>query len=583
MYNSYFGFLESPFENTLDQKFLFLSDDHREVLAALLYFIKEEKGFAIFCGDVGTGKTMLINAFLDKMPKSVQPIIISNPRVLFAELLHYLAKTLQVKATDKTTLELADEVKQALMAARQSGIVHLLIVDEAHLLSDDSLEDIRLLSNLETQEQKLLQILLVGQYELSFKLDRPEMRQLRQRINISRFLSPLDAVETIHYLNHRLAKVGADFDSCFEPHCRRLIFKMTDGVPRRINQLCDSALLICLNEGLKKVNRRILKKAEDALLTDRLLTPKSSQRKAAPANRKRRKILLPAVGGLALLLAGGFLAQNGLWGKKLPFLPGPQPTAGARAPGQAKADSGKVSPESGSGPADSGISAKNVPAGTIPDAHAEKSTAESSVSAKIRGYAPQIPPAVAAGPETAATPIFLAPGYLPTASPGPDKLAFFVPTAAQTVVAKGDNLEKVATRWYPGNVDLGMEAIVLANLKNSKRNLFRPGQRLLLPKLNSARRIIQLRDLLFYTPYGSYRSFDMARQTMVRLHQKQVRYLVVNSNGSDGAINRRIFLGGYEQAGDLEWALKLLEPTPGSQAAMAGPAAGKAGKNPQPR
>jgi type II secretory pathway predicted ATPase ExeA len=570
MYNSYFGFLESPFENTLDQKFLFLSDDHREVLAALLYFIKEEKGFAIFCGDVGTGKTMLINAFLDKMPKSVQPIIISNPRVLFAELLHYLAKTLQVKATDKTTLELADEVKQALMAARQSGIVHLLIVDEAHLLSDDSLEDIRLLSNLETQEQKLLQILLVGQYELSFKLDRPEMRQLRQRINISRFLSPLDAVETIHYLNHRLAKVGADFDSCFEPHCRRLIFKMTDGVPRRINQLCDSALLICLNEGLKKVNRRILKKAEDALLTDRLLTPKSSQRKAAPANRKRRKILLPAVGGLALLLAGGFLAQNGLWGKKLPFLPGPQPTAVARAPGQAKADSGKVSPEPGSGPADSGISAKNVPAGTIPDAHAEKSTAESSVSAKIRGYAPQIPPAVAAGPETAATPIFLAPGYLPTASPGPDKLAFFVPTAAQTVVAKGDNLEKVATRWYPGNVDLGMEAIVLANLKNSKRNLFRPGQRLLLPKLNSARRIIQLRDLLFYAPYVNYRSFDMVQQTMARLHQKKVRYVVVNSTGSDGAITRRIFLGGYELAGDLEWALKLLEPTPGSREAKAG-------------
>ena len=562
MYNSFFGFLESPFENTLDQKFLFLSDDHREVLAALLYFIKEEKGFAIVCGDVGTGKTMLINAFLAKLPPAVQPIIISNPKVMYAELLKYLAKTLEVKVINKTMLELADEVKEALIAARQRGIVYLLIVDEAHLLSGASLEDIRLLSNIETQEQKLLQILLVGQYELSYKLDRQEMRQLRQRINISRFLSPLHPAETIQYLDHRLTKVGADFDSCFEPHCRSLIFKMTDGVPRRINQLCDSALLICLNEGLKKVNRRTLKKAEEALLTDRLFTPKLRQKKTSPAKGKRGKIWLPAVGGLSLLLAAGFFAQSGLWGKKLPFLPGPQATAVAQAPGQAQADSGKVSPESGSGPAASGTAAENVPAGAIPAGRPEKSAAEPSVLAKVRGHAPQVPPTVTVGPETAAAPVFPA--------PGPDKLAFFIPTAAQTVVAKGDNLEKVATRWYPGNVDLGMEAIVLANLKNSNRNLFHPGRRLLLPKLNYARRIIQLRDLLFYAPYVNYRSFDMVQQTMARLHQKKVRYVVVNSTGSDGAITRRIFLGGYELAGDLEWALKLLEPTPGSREAKAG-------------
>jgi type II secretory pathway predicted ATPase ExeA len=321
MYNSYFGFSDSPFENRLDQKFLFLSDDHREVLAALLYFLKEEKGFAIVCGDVGTGKTMLINSLLYRLPPSVRPINISNPNVLYLELLQYIARALEVQAGDKTMLELADEVKQALIAARKEGLVHVLIVDEAHLLSDASLEDIRLLSNMETREQRLLQILLVGQYELSHKLDRPEMRQLRQRINISRFLSPLNPDETIQYIDHRLAKVGAEFDGCFEGNCRNLIFKLTDGLPRRINQLCDNALLICMAEGLRKVNRRILEKAGEALSTDLLFTPKSVKGKNFLVRENFRKVFLPAVVGLALLLSGGIWSRGALWGKKTPSLP----------------------------------------------------------------------------------------------------------------------------------------------------------------------------------------------------------------------------------------------------------------------
>jgi len=324
MYNSYFGFSDSPFENKLDQKFLFLSDDHREVLAALLYFIKEEKGFAIVCGDVGTGKTMLINSLLDRLPLSVRPIIISNPNVLFLELLQYIAKALQVQSEDKTMLELADEVKQALIAARKAGLVHVLIVDEAHLLADASLEDIRLLSNMETQEQRLLQILLVGQYELSHKLDRPEMRQLRQRINISRFLSPLNPDETIQYIDHRLRKVGANFGRCFELQCGSLIFQLTDGLPRRINQLCDNALLICMTEGLRTVNQRILEKAGEALSTDLLFTPKSVKGKNSSGRGKFLKVVLPAVVSLVLLLSGGIWSRGVWWGGKTPALPAPQ-------------------------------------------------------------------------------------------------------------------------------------------------------------------------------------------------------------------------------------------------------------------
>jgi len=276
MYNSYFGFSTSPFENNLDQRFLFLSEDHNEVLAALLYFISEGKAFAMFCGDVGTGKTMLINCFIAKLPESVTPVIISNPTIEYLEILLCIARELEINRNGKSILEFTDEIKDALIEEKTKGRKYVLVIDEAHLLSDQSLEHIRLLSNIETPQEKLLQILLVGQYELSYKLDKPAMRQLRQRISINRFLSTLDSLETIQYIDHRLKVVGASFDFCFDSDCKHLIYQLTGGVPRLINQICDNALLICKAEGLEKVNKRILKKSDEALRSDLIFTPKST-------------------------------------------------------------------------------------------------------------------------------------------------------------------------------------------------------------------------------------------------------------------------------------------------------------------
>ena len=191
MYNSFYKFSGSPFENNLDQRFLFLGKDHQEVLAALLYFIETKKGLAMVCGDVGTGKTMLINAFLDRLPETVKPIIISNPRVSPQDLLLYVAKALEINPAGENVLELMDEIKNALGESRRQDKQVVVIIDDAHLLSDQAFEEIRLLSNLESPDQKLLQILLVGQYALSHKLNRPEMKDLRQRINVNRFLAHL--------------------------------------------------------------------------------------------------------------------------------------------------------------------------------------------------------------------------------------------------------------------------------------------------------------------------------------------------------------------------------------------------------
>jgi general secretion pathway protein A len=299
MYKSYFGFSALPFENNLDPRFLFLSEDHGKVLSALYYFVKTNKSFAIVCGDVGTGKTMLINAFLKRLvPKSIQTIIVSNPYLDSRELLRYIAQVMNIEIdANQSIVDLIDKIKGALMDSNSLHRQILLIVDEAHLLSDQTLEEIRLLSNIETDDKKLFQILLVGQSELSHKLARPEMRQLRQRLNINRFLSPLTAAETFKYIDHRLKKVGSSFESCFTANCSSLIYKMAGGVPRQINRICDNALFICMTEGMRKVNRKILRKAEEALQTDLIFTPPGLSPK-----RALLKPLVPVAVGLAVLM-----------------------------------------------------------------------------------------------------------------------------------------------------------------------------------------------------------------------------------------------------------------------------------------
>ncbi len=314
MYNPYFHFTFSPFENNLNQQFLYFSEGHDEVIASLLYFVQQKKSFALVSGDVGTGKTMLIHHLLGRLPRSVEPIVIPNPDVEYIEILRYIARTLKVNPEAKGILDLTDDIKVALTKAYLRGQQFVLIIDEAHLLSIGSLEHIRLLSNIEITSDKLLQILLIGQNELRHKLRRREMRQLRQRINVNLFLSPMSRSETIEYIDHRLRVAESGFDRCFESECKKLIYKMTHGVPRSINLLCDTALLICKTEKGDKVTERVLTKAHDALQREVIQAPKES--------KSRRFFSKPALAGGALVLflalgSTGFLGYNGDLGENL--------------------------------------------------------------------------------------------------------------------------------------------------------------------------------------------------------------------------------------------------------------------------
>jgi general secretion pathway protein A len=530
MYNTYFGFSKSPFENNHNRNFLFLSEGHKEVLAALIYFINAKKAFAMVCGDVGTGKTMIIHCFLERLPKSVRPIVVSNPFVNSMDLLRYVAKALNLPDSQEGILELSDRVKQALAEARSRDEQVVLIVDEAHLLSDQSLEEIRLLSNLETPEQKLLQILLVGQHELSHTLGRPVMRPLRQRININRFLSPLSPSETAQYVDHRLKQVGSSFASCFEPRCEGLLYKMTGGVPRHLNQLCDNALLICMTENQRKINGKMLLRAAEALKTDVIFAPK----RARPPLARVLKPLVPVLAAVAMIILGGMagysifsteslrqvyqrvlpggLSPHGIKDVSLIPLP-PEAVSGAgEEPGLPR--QGKVSP-----------------APVIPHnpEFAEKSPVSVLVSSKSDQDGLRADPPVKADPENLA-----------------------VTPSRHVVVKPGETLSAIAQQHYPGQYETGLLAILLANRGNIKDDLIHPGQALSLPKVKLNDRIMQLDDNQFYAPYGRYYSPESLSNETSRLKKKQVRFLVIRCRDSQNTTYYRVVFGDYNQKMELQ-------------------------------
>jgi general secretion pathway protein A len=472
MYNNYFKFSLSPFENNLDQRFLFFSANHKEVAASLLYFIKWKKGFALVCGDVGTGKTMLINYLLNKLPDSVHPIMIANPDVGYLEILHYVAGVLKIDARDKRVLDLVDHVKAALIEASSRGERFVLIIDEAHLLPDKSIEQIRLLSNIETQEHKLFQILLLGQYELSYKLDRPEMRQLRQRININRFLAPMDAAETIQYIDHRLNLAGSSFETCFEPDCRHLIFKMTNGVPRSINQLCDSALMICMAEKKQKVSRKVLKKAAAALRSDILFTPRFHAGSAAGSWKWIRP--LAAVGACAMILMligiSGYFGVLG--GRVQNFLHRPDSPVLTPPPAAMQQPVAETAAKPELPPIEAKPSVQQAPENIDHEKDAVAASPEMKQSMQ--------PPAAAlpggkAGEGEGAPP---APGK-GIRSENPFPLSH---DPKKLVVKNGDTLIEIASRFFPENKLEGVKKILSANPMIDDENRIYTGQTLIIPE-----------------------------------------------------------------------------------------------------
>ncbi len=263
MYTGFFGLHEKPFAITPDPRYLFLSERHAEALAHLLYGITEAGGFIQLTGEVGTGKTTVVRSLLGQIPKEAHVALILNPRVTPAEFLLTICEELGLPvlyAERGSVKELVDTLNRHLLEAHARGERVVVIVDEAQNLSPDVLEQVRLLTNLETPTQKLLQIILIGQPELRELLKRVELRQLAQRITGRYHLAPLSRAETAGYIRHRLGVAGATSDP-FTPGAASEVHRLSRGIPRVINVLCDRALLGAYSQGERRVTASLVRQA----------------------------------------------------------------------------------------------------------------------------------------------------------------------------------------------------------------------------------------------------------------------------------------------------------------------------------
>ncbi len=263
MYTSFFGLQEKPFAITPDPRYLYLSERHAEALAHLLYGINEAGGFIQLTGEVGTGKTTVIRSLLEQLPGHADVALILNPRVTPAEFLLTICEELHVPVPESgrgSTKTLMDLLGRHLLDTHASGRRVVLIVDEAQNLSTQTLEQVRLLTNLETATTKLLQIILIGQPELRELLDQPELRQLAQRITGRYHLNPLSREETAGYVKHRMRIAGATAE-VFTPSALREIHRLSGGIPRVINVICDRALLGAFTQEEHRAGANLVRQA----------------------------------------------------------------------------------------------------------------------------------------------------------------------------------------------------------------------------------------------------------------------------------------------------------------------------------
>jgi len=255
MYQSYYGLTEMPFHITPDPKFLYLSSTHQEALQHLKYGVGEKKGFIVLVGEVGCGKTTLCRKFLNELdPAHYDTALVLNPRVTETQMLKAILTELKEPHLARSKNDLVAQMNQVLLDRIAAGREIVLIIDEAQNLSFEVFEQVRLLSNLETDKQKLLQIVLLGQPELKEKLALEELRQLRQRILVHYELRPFSREEMDRYINHRLTVSGSMGRPHFTPWALRKVFAASRGIPRIINNLCDKSLLSAFIRDSDEVN-----------------------------------------------------------------------------------------------------------------------------------------------------------------------------------------------------------------------------------------------------------------------------------------------------------------------------------------
>lgn len=380
MYAAFFGLSQPPFSIAPDPHYLFMSERHREALAHLLYGVESGGGFVLLTGEIGAGKTTVCRRLLEETPKRSRVAYIFNPKLTVGDLLHTICHEfgVTVPASNRGPLTIndyLDPLNAHLIRCHAQGLNSVIIIDEAQSLSAAVLEQLRLMTNLETRDRKLLQIILIGQPELRQMLARPELEQLNQRV-IARFhLGALSETESREYVAHRLSVAGWTGSSPFTSKAMSQVYRLTGGVPRRINLLCDRAMLGAYATGRKTIDHNIVNRAAREVFDLKVIGPGRSATPLEAASWWK---------GLAVGLAGGALI---LWAGITIFRPGfaiappvqvpepsssqgPQPaTPPARAPGVSKQVPAEVPARSTEMPTQTTKSLVQLPPGPPPREH----------------------------------------------------------------------------------------------------------------------------------------------------------------------------------------------------------------------
>ena len=298
MYKSFYNLQRAPFEITPDPSFLFPTTRHNEALASLYYGVTAHRGFVVLTGEVGTGKTLILRSLLGLLQRrDVAFALIFNPTLSPLEFMRYIALDFGLHVSGKAKDELIHVLNGFLLTRHQKGLTTILVVDEAHHLTSEVLEEIRLLTNLETSQQKLLQIILAGQPELDQKLDSHELRQLKQRIALRCHLDPLNTIETREYMRRRLQIAGANGAmQIFSGPAIEAVFTHSRGIPRLINTICENALLAGYAKHASTITSEIVDGvAQDVLIGVVAADPKNSAAARRSKEEEQQNELLQAV------------------------------------------------------------------------------------------------------------------------------------------------------------------------------------------------------------------------------------------------------------------------------------------------
>lgn len=580
MYTDYFGFREKPFGVTPDPRFFYTNPCYQEAYASLFYGIHERRGFIVLTGEVGTGKTTLLRRLMGHMETNVRFVFFSHTMLTFEELLDFMCEELRLSIKRVGRLHKIHALNQLLMDQLASAGTVALLIDEAQNLGEEVLENLRLLSNLETPAEKLLQIVLVGQPELESKLARPELRQVKQRIAIQCRLERLDDEEVGLYINYRLNTIGYTRHQLFTPDAVQEIAYYSKGFPRLINILCDNALLIAYATSQKSVTGEIIEEAANDLrfelrgggplatgesrhlssevglkeARDTVFLGRADYQKKAYSNSRRKlritaAVLFLGIGGVGFYvgqvnssLVEGLKERLGTWHKTL----------------QGTLDGGIENPERRESPlrgdqvssVDEGMTAATEKVG--PASAAELSRVEvPKESRDSQGTSEQT---MTSGGDRIST----------IARGGNDEVSSIGSVsdvasrrAKPMLVPPGSTIAEIAANIYGAQRDLGLDLIKEYNSQIENLNRIRAGQRLWLPPLSQETLVRQQPDGSYSLILASFRTSQQAEQLAQLARQKSFDIVVRARPASNNLVLHRVEINGLANldAVDRAWEI----------------------------